>query len=144
MQYNGTGIYIHIIHGRDKHYRYYAGQSNDLATRIKKQHLNFRYRYQNPSLHYHAMHESDFDTFVIVARIPDAEMARWKNEEMALVLNILEMWCALCFGTLPRSVAMQYWPEEQGKENMPPRKVEGLNVKSPLDQGDEEAWSTLR
>lgn len=92
---------MHVIHGRDEKWRLYVGQSNVLRIHIKYQHQDFRYRRDNSSLHTKAMQDSKFDHFVIFAVLPKALPARLDTDDKrVLLLNVLEMWCALLFQTL--------------------------------------------
>ncbi|KAF2842397.1 hypothetical protein M501DRAFT_413611 [Patellaria atrata CBS 101060] len=138
------GVYLHIIRGTDGKDRLYVGQSTNMAVRIKKNHLNFRYRRDHKSFHYFAVEDSTWDTFVILATIPSPLKALshgHDNASVALLLNVLEMWCALMLRTLQPAQAEQYLPPGEAVEEstwFP------LNVASPIDHGDstvQRMWS---
>jgi hypothetical protein len=78
------------------------------------------------------------DTFVILAQLRE-------NTQSDLVLNLLEKWMALCFKTLPDGT-LEAWlgpapggNRESSGVGLESKKIFGLNVASPLDQGDKEA-----
>jgi len=120
-------IYRHIIHETDGVTRYYVEQAHNLARRIK-QHRGFFWRRDHPGLHYWALEQSSFDTFVVLANfmhdIPRPELA----------LNILEMWCTLLFHTLQKSQLRDYLPH-----TVLVKESRALNVGLPLDHGNPDA-----
>lgn len=129
---------MHMIHGRDEKWRLYVGQSLQLRVRIKYQHQDFRYRRDNSSLHTKAMQDSKWDHFVIFAVLPKALPAGLDTDDKrALLLSVLEMWCALLFETLqPQDLAKWCPPTHQ-----PPSQPLwfGLNMRLPIDHsGDVE------
>ncbi|KAF2761594.1 hypothetical protein EJ05DRAFT_496500 [Pseudovirgaria hyperparasitica] len=130
-EYPKTGVYYHSIFGRDRHHRAYIGQSTDMPTRIKKQHMYFRWRRDHPSLHCHALEDSSYDTYIIIAVIPNPQA--YTASDLSLLLNLLEMWCCLLFQTLPKGLLREYLP---GETAVAARDFEHLNVALPLDQGD--------
>ncbi|KXJ88888.1 hypothetical protein Micbo1qcDRAFT_166318 [Microdochium bolleyi] len=130
-----AGVYVNIIRGTDGYDRMYVGQTGRLSQRIK-QHMNFRYRRDNKSLHYHAVEHSSWNNFIILATTPPpsgSQPAWLRGNGLELVLNILEMWCALMFRTLPRSTLEDWLPEK----TLTNGNVQwyGLNLALPLDQG---------
>jgi hypothetical protein len=139
MGYHGRAIYLHIVEFADGAVRLYVGQAFNLASRVNNQHADFRYRRDHPSLHNFAVDASTGDTYVVLAQLRE-------TTQSDLVLNLLEMWMALCFRTLPGEV-LDAWlgaaPNESRRRSgvrEDEKKVFGLNVASPLDQGDKEAW----
>lgn len=123
-----------MIEGRDNTWRFYVGQSDDMSVRIRKQHQNFRWRRDNPSFHNYAMQNSRWDHFIILAVLPpDPTAAGFSPKEQALLLNMLEMWCALLFSTL-RPDTMGLWHQD-GAGAGAGRPWVGLNFTCPLDQG---------
>ncbi|KAF2496257.1 hypothetical protein BU16DRAFT_581639 [Lophium mytilinum] len=138
----GKGIYLHGILGLDRFTRKYIGQSTDLALRVYKQHMYFRYRRDHPSLHYFAVQRSSFDIFSILAVVPNPPstptppQASNFHDRPDLLLNILEMWVCLLFRSLPVASLHTYLPPGSLVSMGPP---ESLNVALPLDQGVEMA-----
>lgn len=123
-----------MIEGRDNKWRFYVGQSDNLPFRIRRQHQNFRYRRDNPSFHNYAMQDSRWDHFIILAVLPPGPTAAgFSPKEQALLLNMIEMWCALLFSTLQPSVMAQW--HEYGAAAGAGRPWAGLNLNCPLDQG---------
>lgn len=127
--FHGRSIYLHTIYDLDGRVRLYVGQAYNAAFRIS-QHLDFRYRREHRSLHYHAMEQSSSDSFVILAALT-ASSTQPGMQRPDLVLNILEMWCCLLFQTL-QPAQLEEWlpPGCEVREN-----VGRLNVALPLDQG---------
>ncbi|KAF2102435.1 hypothetical protein NA57DRAFT_71432 [Rhizodiscina lignyota] len=124
--YRGRAIYLHIVNSKDSIARYYIGQAYNLSWRIR-QHLDFRYRRDNPSLHYWAVNSSTADSFVVLGKLEK------KVEYPELVLNVLEMWAALLLQSLvPKSKLDDWLPA-----HVPRLDLNGLNVELPLDQGAE-------
>ncbi|KAF2706741.1 hypothetical protein K504DRAFT_536169 [Pleomassaria siparia CBS 279.74] len=134
----GRGIYFDGVLGLDRTVRIYIGQSTHLRSRIA-QHWNFRYRRDNPSLHYHAMQNSIYNTFGILAVLPSATPGN-QNHKLPgmdcpdLVLNILEMWMCLLFQSLPPQLLEEWLPTEAGKE-WRGKDPMALNIACPLDNG---------
>ncbi|KAJ4991288.1 hypothetical protein SVAN01_03186 [Stagonosporopsis vannaccii] len=141
-------IYLNGILGLDKSVRIYIGQASSLRPRIA-QHLNFRYRRDNPSLHYHALQSSIYNAIGVLAVLPSPNMgghALPGMDDPALLLNLLEMWMGLVFRTLPTAMMEEWMPgdispnRKEGKEGV----FGGLNIRCPLDQGDIKAcWVDL-
>ncbi|CBX92863.1 hypothetical protein LEMA_P055690.1 [Plenodomus lingam JN3] len=135
---NQGTIYLNAILGLDKRVRIYVGQTKSLRQRVG-QHLNFRYRRDNPSLHYHALQGSVYNAFGIVAVVPRGIKGM---DDVGLMLNLLEMWVCLIFRTLPEQVLEEWLPghpdvgkgRKEGKEGV----FGGLNVACPLDSGSRE------
>lgn len=149
LRFEGRAIYFDGILGVDKRVRIYIGQTTFLRQRVA-QHLNFRYRRDNPSLHYYAMERSVYNTIGAVASIPSPHTGNQNLPGMDapdLLLNVLEMWIALVFRTLPDEMLDAWIPDHEsvtkgrkaGKEGI----FGGLNVACPLDQGGERHWSDL-
>ena len=98
-----------MIEGVDNNWRFYVGQSDNMSFRIRRQHQNFRYRRDNPSFHNFAMQKSRWDHFVILAELPPGPTAAgFTHQEQGLLLNLLEMWCALLFCTLQPSTMAEW------------------------------------
>ncbi|KIW03248.1 uncharacterized protein PV09_05469 [Verruconis gallopava] len=135
--YFGRAVYLHVVEFSDGTTRLYVGQAFNLAARIKRQHDDFRYRRDHPSLHNFAVDRSAGDTYVVLAQLRE-------NTRSDLVLNLLEMWMALWLGTLPDETLNDWLgPVDLRGESAGTKKrrenVFGLNVAVPLDQGDSEA-----
>ncbi|KAF2632108.1 hypothetical protein BU25DRAFT_325384, partial [Macroventuria anomochaeta] len=148
LRTSSPAIYLNGILGLDKRMRLYIGQTSSLRIRIA-QHLNFRYRRDNPSLHYHALQSSIYNAIGVLAVLPSPNMgghALLGMDNPDLLLNVLEMWMGLMFRSLPASMLEEWMPEgisparKEGKEGV----FGGLNIRSPLDQGDSKAeWVDL-
>ncbi|KAJ4340970.1 hypothetical protein N0V95_007339 [Ascochyta clinopodiicola] len=148
LRANARAIYLNGILGQDKRMRIYIGQASSLRPRIA-QHLNFRYRRDNPSLHYHALQASVYNAIGVLAVLPDPGMGNHAlpgMDDPGLLLNVLEMWMGLVFRCLPVAMLEEWTPEgvssgrREGKEG----EFGGLNIRSPLDQGDGRAgWVDL-
>ncbi|KAH7041389.1 uncharacterized protein B0I36DRAFT_312747 [Microdochium trichocladiopsis] len=141
---DAAGVYLNIIRGTDGHDRLYVGQTTRLNQRIFRQHMNFRYRRDNRSLHYHAIEYSSWNNFVVLAvpPPPSGSLPSWlRGSNPQLILNVLEMWCALMFKTLPRNTFEDWLPEKyldaEHADWFP------LNLALPLDQGDHELGATV-
>ncbi|KAF2199237.1 hypothetical protein GQ43DRAFT_399228, partial [Delitschia confertaspora ATCC 74209] len=133
LQFKGRAVYVHGVAGLDNLTRMYIGQSNQLSTRIWKQHHYFRYRRDNPSLHYYAVQNSTYDVWAVLATLPAGINSSAPGMDRPdLVLNILEMWCGLLFRCLPRQFLREYLPSEFPVPAGPP---DGLNIDCPLDHG---------
>lgn len=103
LKMESRGIYFNAVLGLDKKVRLYIGQANSIRPRIA-QHLNFRYRRDNPSLHYHALQQSIFNQFGLAALLPSPNIGNHALpglDRPDLLLNLLEMWMCLVFRTLP-------------------------------------------
>ncbi|KAF2279625.1 uncharacterized protein EI97DRAFT_359341, partial [Westerdykella ornata] len=138
LAYEGRAIYIHGILGLERRTRIYIGQSTSLRPRLK-QHWNFRYRRDNPSLHYYAMHNSVFDVFSVLATLPSPFSPSSQTlpgmDQPDLLLNVLEAWCCLLFRCLPPKLLKECLPPGIRAESKDLQNV-ALNVANPLDQGD--------
>lgn len=130
-------IYLNGILGLDKHVRVYIGQASSLHQRIA-QHLNFRHRRDNPSLHYHAMQSSVYNIIGVLAVLPSPSMGNHTlpgMDDPVLLLNVLEMWMCLVFRSLPNAILEEWVPKgidprrKEGREGV----LGGLNITSPLD-----------
>jgi hypothetical protein len=132
LRSDSRAIYLNGVLGLDKRVRVYVGQSMSLRQRVA-QHLNFRYRRDNPSLHYHALQYSVYNAIAVLAVLPAAV------EKPELVMNVLEMWMCLVFRTLPEESLSEWLPSDgtintarkEGKEGL----FGGLNIACPVDQG---------
>ncbi|XPS74861.1 hypothetical protein M3J09_006976 [Ascochyta lentis] len=143
LRADARAIYLNGILGLDKRVRIYVGQASSLRPRIA-QHLNFRYRRDNPSLHYHALQSSIYNAIGVLAVLPGPGMGNHTlpgMDDPGLLLNVLETWMCLVFRSLPVSTLEEWIPEgissgqKEGKEG----EFGGLNIRSPLDQGDGKA-----
>ncbi|KAF1364963.1 hypothetical protein EJ07DRAFT_58130, partial [Lizonia empirigonia] len=140
LRSDARAIYLNGVLGLDKRVRIYIGQASSLRPRIA-QHLNFRYRRDNPSLHYHALQSSIYNAIGVLAVLPGQGMGNHTlpgMDEPALLMNVLEMWMCLVFRSLPVPILDEWIPDgisagrKEGKEG----EFGGLNIQSPLDQGD--------
>lgn len=147
LRTDSHAIYLNGILGQDKRVRIYVGQASSLRQRIA-QHLNFRYRRDNPSLHYYALQRSVYNAIGVLAMLPSPNMgghALPGMDDPGLLLNVLEMWMGLVFRSLTVPMLRKWLPErvnttKEGKEGM----FGGLNIRCPLDQGDNKsAWIDL-
>lgn len=121
--YNGPGVYLHIIYSEGR-IRNYVGQSVSLLKRIHKEHMNPRYRERNPSLHYEAMENMEWDAWVVLATARPGDRIQ---SAFDLRLNVAEMFAAVLFQSLPHKLLRRYLPAQiaLGPEVH-------LNVASPL------------
>lgn len=150
LRFEGRAIYLNGVLGLDKRVRLYIGQSANLRQRVA-QHLNFRYRRDNPTLHYHAMQHSIYNSFGVLAVLPSGGMGNATlpgMDEPNLLLGLLEMWMCLVMRTLPEQLLEQWLPgdgsvdrkRKEGREGV----FGGLNIACPLDQGERErVWVDL-
>ena len=142
LKFEGRGVYLNGVFGLDKRVRIYVGQTTSVRQRVS-QHLNFRYRRDNPSLHYLAMQQSIYNSIGLLALLPSLSPSSNNLPGMDrpdLLLNVLEMWMCLVFRSLPAQT-LELWlsgVEEPGKAEKESREGDfgGLNIASPLDQGD--------
>ncbi|KAF2034962.1 hypothetical protein EK21DRAFT_55297 [Setomelanomma holmii] len=150
FKFEGKGVYLNGVLGLDKKVRVYIGQANSIRQRVS-QHLNFRFRRDNPSLHYHAMQQSVYNAIGLVAVLPSPNMGNHALPGMDspdLLLNILEMWTCLIFRTLPTQT-LEEWLPSDGTINTSRRmglegEFGGLNIASPLDHGEKQReWLDL-
>lgn len=138
------GVYFSILLGQTDHLpRLYIGQSRNLRVRIR-QHTDFRYRRDNPSLHYHALQKSRANAYGILCVLPSPSMGNHAlpgMDEPELLLNVLEMWMCLVFRCLPEGTLKEWLPEGTGRGG----EVRGLNIQCPLGNGDgRRKWVDLR
>lgn len=148
LRTDARAIYLNGILGLDKRMRIYIGQASSLRPRIA-QHLNFRYRRDNPSMHYFALQRSIYNAIGVLAVLPSPNMgghALPGMDDPSLLLNVLEMWMGLVFRCLPAPMLEEWLPEgvsakrKEGKEGV----FGGLNIRCPLDQGDSKSdWIDL-
>ena len=142
LRFEGRGVYLNGVLGLDRRVRVYVGQAACIRQRVA-QHLNFRYRRDNPSLHYHAMQRSTYNAIGLLATLPSPGLGSQilpGMDQPELLLNVLEMWMCLTFRSLPTQT-LDTWltglegvskERKEGKEGQ----FGGLNIASPLDQGD--------
>jgi hypothetical protein len=150
LKFEGRGVYLNGVLGLDRKVRIYIGQANSIRSRIF-QHLNFRYRRDNPSLHYHAMQNSIYNAIGLVAQVPSPNMGNQSLPGMDspdLLLNVLEMWMCLVFRTLPMPTLEAWLPDDgsvkRGRKEGQEGEFGGLNIASPLDQGEQQReWLDL-
>ncbi|CAO2650618.1 Nn.00g019100.m01.CDS01 [Neocucurbitaria sp. VM-36] len=150
LKFEGRSVYLDGVLGLDRRVRVYIGQATSLRQRVA-QHLNFRYRRDNPSLHYHAMQYSIYNTIGCLATLPSPNSRNPALPGMDcpdLLLNVLEMWMCLMFRTLPSPILDVWLPEVEGVSKGRKKGKEGefggLNITSPLDQGDRQRhWIDL-
>jgi hypothetical protein len=150
LKYEGRGIYLDGVLGLDRKVRIYVGQAYSIRSRVA-QHLNFRYRRDNPSLHYHAMQNSIYNAIGLIAQVPSPNMGNHTLPGMDcpdLLMNLLEMWMCLVFRTLPLQTLEEWLPNEgsvrKGRKSGAEGEFGGLNIASPLDQGDKQReWLDL-
>jgi hypothetical protein len=147
LRTDARAVYLNGVLGLDKRVRIYVGQASSLRPRIA-QHLNFRYRRDNPSLHYYALQRSIYNAISMLAMLPSPSMgghALPGMDDPSLLLNVLEMWMGLVLRSLPTSMLEEWLPEgvsqmKEGREGV----FGGLNVRCPLDQGDSKSgWIDL-
>jgi hypothetical protein len=147
LRYEGRAIYLNGVLGLDKRLRNYIGQSFNLRQRIA-QHLNFRYRRDNPSLHYYALQYSIYNAIGVLAVLPMGNATLPGMDAPDLLLNVLEMWMCLVFRSLPEESLREWLPSDdtinparkEGKEGV----VGGLNIALPIDQGEKSrSWVDL-
>jgi hypothetical protein len=111
------------------------------------QHLNFRYRRDNGCLHYFALQESVYNVLGAVIVLPGgngggANSGGPGTDDMALLMNVLEMWMCLVFRSLPMQLLEAWLPPDDDDGTVERKRKEGrdgvvggLNVACPLDQG---------
>jgi len=150
LRFDGKGVYLNGVVGLDRNVRIYIGQASQIRARVAR-HLNFRYRRDNPSLHYHAMQQSTYNIFGLAAQLPSPNMGNHALPGMDapdLLLNVLEMWMCLVFRTLPLQVLEQWLPDDgtinkkrkEGQEG----EYGGLNIATPIDHGEKQReWIDL-
>ncbi|KAL5116574.1 hypothetical protein ACEQ8H_005570 [Pleosporales sp. CAS-2024a] len=151
LKYEGRGLYLDGVLGLDRKVRIYIGQAGSIRSRVS-QHLNFRYRRDNPSLHYYALQNSIYNSIGLMAQVPSPNMGNHTLPGMDcpdLVLNVLEMWMCLLFRTLPLQTLDTWLPDDgtvnKGRKSGHEGKFGGLNIAIPLDQGEglQRAWIDL-
>jgi hypothetical protein len=150
LKFDGRGVYFNGVLGLDKNVRIYIGQAISIRQRVG-QHLNFRYRRDNPSLHYHALQHSVYNAIGPLAILPSSNMGNHTLPGMDspdLLLNLIEMWMCLVFRTLPTQT-LEVWLPDDGTINKSRREGKegefgGLNIATPLDHGEKEReWLDL-
>lgn len=142
IKFPGRAIYFDGVLGLDKRPRVYIGQSTNTRLRIG-QHFNFRYRRDNPSLHYHALQHSSYNVFGVLCALPSPGMGNHTLPGMDcpdLLLNVLEMWMCLVFRSLPDETLGEWLPNGVKIEGG----FGGLNIAAPVDHGEKEReWVDL-
>lgn len=150
LKHSGAGIYFDGVLGLDRRVRMYIGQAGSIRARVA-QHLNFRYRRDNPSLHYHAMQKSIYNAIGLVAIVPAQSMGGHALPGMDcqdLLMNVLEMWMCLVFRSLPVQVLEEWLPNDVsvkvGRKSGQEGVFGALNIALPLDQGERQReWLDL-
>lgn len=150
LKFEGRGVYLDGVLGLDKRVRIYIGQAASIRQRIA-QHLNFRYRRDNHSLHYHAMQQSVYNAIGLIAFLPSPNMggnALPGMDSPDLLLNLIEMWMCLVFRTLPPQLQEEWLPDDgtvnKSKKDGKEGEYGGLNIASPLDHAEKEReWLDL-
>jgi hypothetical protein len=143
LKFRGRAIYLHLVDlpatsspEESARTYVYIGQAYNTQYRIFNQHVDFRYRRDHPSLHNYAMDRSISDKFVILATLNEA------CDDAPLVINLLEMWCCVMFGTLPGAMLKEWallgLAPAEGNRRLAVTN-NGLNIALPLDTGDEMA-----
>lgn len=130
-----------MLYGQDEQWRFYVGQSSNLRETIHQKTQHPDPSGLVPSLHQYAAAQSKWDAFVILAVLPKSLPLDFHQteEKKILLINVLEMWCALLFHTLQQK-DMQRWHMyrrygHSGTDGKRP--WHGLNIASPLAQGSE-------
>jgi hypothetical protein len=125
-------IYLHLMWPKDNPYKtyLYVGQRTRMETRHKN-HCDPGYRQKHSSLHYFVwdLYQGDEkrqmqDAWIFLCNIHE------DVEVDPLLLNLLEMWCALTLQTLTRNALERYLP----KGKLAPCAGRHLNVALPLHQ----------
>ncbi|KAK7193920.1 hypothetical protein DPSP01_012740 [Paraphaeosphaeria sporulosa] len=136
--WQARGIYFDAVRGApsDPHTRtrLYIGQSTNLRLRIS-QHSKFRYRRDNPSLHYHALHKSDDNAYGTLVVLPSKEMGGMRlpgMDDEGLLLDVMEMWMCLVFRCLQKETLETWLPGDVERRG----KLGGLNVWAPVERYD--------
>jgi hypothetical protein len=85
-------------------YHLYIGQGENLKARLREHESPF-YRSRNPSLHYHVWDSlpANESTFVILSQCTEID---------PVALNLLEVWGASIFQTLPKNDLVKYLPDD--------------------------------
>ncbi|KAF2003203.1 hypothetical protein P154DRAFT_591231 [Amniculicola lignicola CBS 123094] len=143
LKFDGRAIYLYgVLDSPPSQLLYltrtYIGQSIQLSSRLR-QHYNFRYRRDNPSLHYHAVQNSIFDVFSVLAVLPTPTNVLFPgNDEPPLLLNVMEMWCALLFSSLQPQMLREWLPDTATPEptgGLQHSRAGALNIANPLHHG---------
>lgn len=144
------GVYLRMIHGEDDQWRFYVGQSSNLRAG------NFHKRDENQeqnqdikpisSLHEYAMKQQNkWDSLLVLATLPKSlPLAFHQTEEKRmLLLNVLEMWCALLFHTMQKKDMLKWHMYRDYSTNRTEgkRQWHGLNVALPLNHVQESGES---
>lgn len=127
-----------MLYGQDEQWRFYVGQSSNLRETIHQKTQHPDPSGFVPSLHQYAAAQSKWDAFVVLAVLPKSLPLGFHQteEKKTLLINVLEMWCALLFHTLQQK-DMQRWHTyrrygHSGTDGKRP--WHGLNIASPLAQ----------
>jgi hypothetical protein len=103
--------------------------------------MSFRYRRDNPSLHYFALQRSQEDYYVTLSYVPDSGGCKYLGIQRSdLFLDLLEMWCCLMFRTLAKKYLEEFLPEDI---QLRKETHENLNLDLPL-QGYSRNWNKIR
>jgi hypothetical protein len=138
FRHRKSSVYLHVI-VTPEGVRFYIGQADDTQKRVISQHQSESYRNNNASLHYKALETSTEDFFVDVGVLPDAVVGD-DLKVRALDLNTFEMWGALIFRSLPRTLLQKYLPASIANDKFSDLH---LNLRSPLSQSkarDDNGW----
>lgn len=125
-----AGIYLHILWCKHnpENYWLYIGQSVHLEQRLEY-HRNKTHRIKHSSLHYFIWDQGDnINNFEIEENFVFLSIVG--KEVDALLLNLLEMWCALTLQTLTLNALREYLPEGA----VAPYAGKHLNVALPIHQ----------
>ena len=106
INYPGPGWYLHLLFVQGK-IRLYVGQTTSLRRRIVRQHCSEAYRSGNPSLHYKAWEQAEWDAWVVLGC---GQITHHITEAQKLYLNVGEMWCGLLFRCLLKRQLEKYLP----------------------------------
>jgi hypothetical protein len=128
--YIGRAIYLHIVENL-KAERFYVGQARNFHDRMDN-HMSFRYRRNKPSLHYYALQRSEKDYYVTLSYVPDTNSCKFLGiQHPGLFLDLLETWCCLMLGALPKKYLEEFFPKDI---QIPNKTYENLNLKLPLQE----------
>lgn len=142
--YTGRAIYLHVVEVSGTP-RFYVGKALKFHNRVE-QHMCFRYRQKNPSLHYYALQHSQSDYFVTLSYVPDTNSCRRLGIQSAgtqtseLLMDLLETWCCLMFRSLPRKYLKEFLPMDFQLQKT---NCENLNLKLPLQNSGAD-WNETR
>lgn len=134
--WQARGVYFDAVlsppSDADAQTRLYIGQSTNLRLRIS-QHQKFRYRRDNPSLHYHALQKSEDNAYGTLIVLPSAAMGNHALPGMdkeGLLLDVMEMWMCLLFRCLQGETLANWLPGSVEREG----RFGALNVWAPVER----------